>query len=142
MTGGSDVFHYVFHYVFHQKLGGENEKAEALGYNRRADEMREVWRTRGFVFHIYANDHEPSHVRVYKSGKSVVINLGDEESRPEIRESRMGRVEAKRALMLAAKAQDNLLSKWNEIHGQGKGREMGVHGRRAKRSIRGSEKTP
>jgi hypothetical protein len=100
--------------------------------------MAEVRRANGFVFHIYSNDHEPSHVHVYKSGKWAVINLGDNETRPEIRESRMARRDARKALTLAGDAQEDLLGKWREIHGKDKGGEMGVHGSGAERATKGS----
>jgi hypothetical protein len=79
--------------------------------------MAEVWRQDGFAFRIYSNDHNPSHVHVYKAGEAVIINIGDDHTAPSFRENRMSNKNAKKALEIVAQKQDYLLRKWREIHG-------------------------
>ena len=78
--------------------------------------MPTVLRQDGFNFVIYPDDHEPSRVHVKKAGKEVVINLGDENTKPCERENRGMSVQNRRnALQLAAEYQDELLDQWR-IH--------------------------
>ncbi|PYP85612.1 MAG: DUF4160 domain-containing protein [Blastocatellia bacterium AA13] len=79
--------------------------------------MAEVWRQDGFAFRIYSNDHNPSHVHVFKAGRVVIINLGDSRTAPSFRENKMSTRDAKRALAIVAQKQSYLLRKWREIHG-------------------------
>lgn len=71
----------------------------------------------GFRIAIYLNDHAPPHVHAFKSGETV-INLGDERTKPYIRENRgMSKQDERLALNLAAENQENLLEKWRELNG-------------------------
>jgi hypothetical protein len=47
-----------------------------------------VLRKDGFNFMIYVDDHEPMHAHVKKAGKEVIINLGDETTKPYERENK------------------------------------------------------
>ena len=78
--------------------------------------MLTVFRQGVFNFVIYPDDHEPSHTHVKKAGKEVVINLGDENTKPYERENKGMSIQTRRkALQLAAEYQDELLEQWR-IH--------------------------
>ena len=80
--------------------------------------MPTVLRKDGFNFVIYPDDHEPMHTHVKKAGKEVVINLGDEETKPYERDNKgMNLKNRRRALQIAAERQDYLIEKWREIQG-------------------------
>ncbi len=71
----------------------------------------------GFRIAIYLNDHAPQHVHAFKSGETV-INLGDEQTKPYIRENRgMSKQDERLALKLVAENQENLLKRWRELNG-------------------------
>jgi hypothetical protein len=77
-----------------------------------------VLRKNGFDFRIYNNDHEPMHSHVWKAGKEVVINLGNGQMKPYVRENRgMAKTEERRALRIAAVYQDFLIEEWVRIDG-------------------------
>lgn len=48
--------------------------------------MATILRVQGFDFRIYTNDHPPAHVHVIKGGGEVVIEIGDEQTAPSLRE--------------------------------------------------------
>ena len=50
--------------------------------------MPVVLRQDGFNFMIYVDDHEPMHTHVKKAGKELIINLGDAETAPHIRQNK------------------------------------------------------
>lgn len=80
--------------------------------------MPTVLRKDGFNFVIYTDDHEPAHTHVKRAGKEVVINLGDENTKPYVRENLgMNTKNRRKALGIAAENQDYLIEKWREIHG-------------------------
>ncbi|MGH9843804.1 MAG: DUF4160 domain-containing protein [Blastocatellia bacterium] len=80
--------------------------------------MPTVLRKNGFRFQIYTDDHEPAHTHVFKAGKQVVINLGDDQHRVSVRENKnMGTKNVVKALEIAADYQGYLLEKWREFHG-------------------------
>ena len=80
--------------------------------------MAEALRQDGFIFRIYSDDHEPSHVHVIKAGREVVINIGDVNTRPFFRENKsMRKKDAVRALAIVAEQQEVLLEVWRQIHG-------------------------
>lgn len=80
--------------------------------------MPTVLRKNGFRFQIYTDDHEPPHTHVFKAGKQVVINLGDERHRVSVRENKnMEPKNVVKALEIAADYQGYLLEKWSEYHG-------------------------
>ena len=79
--------------------------------------MPTVLRINGFSFVIYLNDHEPSHVHVFKQGE-VVISLGNSPSEIVVRQNnRMSANDERRALRIASEHHDMLLEKWREING-------------------------
>jgi len=80
--------------------------------------MPTVLRKDGFDFMIYLLDHEPSHTHIWKAGKEVVINLGDENHAPYVRDNNgMSNKDKKKALKIAAENQDFLITEWERIHG-------------------------
>jgi len=80
--------------------------------------MPTVLRKNGFRFQIYTDDHEPAHTHVFKAGKEVVISLGDETTKPWVRENKgMKKTSENQAVIIAADHQDFLLEKWREFHG-------------------------
>ena len=80
--------------------------------------MPTVLRISGFRFQLYTDDHAPAHTHVFKAGKQVIINLGDEQTRVSIRENKgMKTADIVRAAEIAADYQTYLLESWREIHG-------------------------
>ncbi len=80
--------------------------------------MPSVLRQQGFRVVIYQNDHRPRHVHVIKGRAEVLINLGDKDTVPQVRENfRMKKNEERRALRLVGHYQDYLIQRWIEIHG-------------------------
>ncbi len=80
--------------------------------------MAEIWRQDGFVFHIYSDDHVPSHVHVLKAGDEALIYIGDKDTKPSVRENRgLKNKDVHRALKIAAEKQEVLLTGWEHIHG-------------------------
>jgi hypothetical protein len=81
--------------------------------------MPTVYIERGFSFRIYAKDHPPPHVHVFRGGNEVVIKLlADGEV--GLRES--GDAPAavvRRALGIAQRNWWVLMEEWNRIHGKG-----------------------
>lgn len=67
---------------------------------------------------IYINDHEPMHVHVFKAEGEVVINLGDEDTAPVVRENiGMRAKDERRALEIVGENQEFLMAEWRRIHG-------------------------
>lgn len=80
--------------------------------------MAEVLRQDGFSFRIRSNDHNPSHVHVFKAEEEAVIDIGDGDTAPSLQKNyNMSRKNAKRALSMVAKNQVYLLGRWRGIHG-------------------------
>lgn len=80
--------------------------------------MPTVWKQDGFQFRVYTNDHNPSHVHIYKSGGEVLIYLGNSTTKPTVRENRgMSFQDIRRALQIAAEKQEYLEISWRKIHG-------------------------
>jgi hypothetical protein len=80
--------------------------------------MATVLRESGFNCRIYSDDHEPAHVHVVKAGVEVVIDLGDDDNDPSIRETKgMRVVDVNKAFRIVIQHQGYLLEKWSEIHG-------------------------
>lgn len=80
--------------------------------------MPTVLRKDGFDFMIYTLDHQPSHTHVWKAGKEVVINLGDENRAPYVRDNNgMGNKDKKKSLKITAENQEFLIAEWERIHG-------------------------
>lgn len=73
----------------------------------------------GFRFVIRSNDHNPSHVHVEKAGVEALFNLGDENTRPSLREVRgMKYKDIYKAFEIVCEEQDLLLQEWRKIHGK------------------------
>jgi hypothetical protein len=80
--------------------------------------MATVLRESGFNCRMYSDDHEPPHVHVVKAGVEVVIDLGDGDNSPSIRETKgMKAADVNKAVRLITRHQAYLLEKWSEIHG-------------------------
>jgi len=66
---------------------------------------------------IYTDDHPPAHAHVFRAEGEVIINLGDEEIKPEIRENKsMRNKDMRDALRIVAENQLLLLIEWRRIH--------------------------
>lgn len=73
----------------------------------------------GFQFRVFINDHEPPHVHVVKQAKTVLIELGDSDTRPRIKRNYgMKLVDVKQALRIVAEQQETFLEHWRKHHGQ------------------------
>lgn len=80
--------------------------------------MPKVWAQDGFKFYVYPNDHKPSHIHIKKAGKEIVINIGDTNTKPNVREIRgMDLKDMSKALRITAERQEFLLIEWRRIHG-------------------------
>ena len=80
--------------------------------------MPTVLRRDGFVVRIYTDDHAPAHAHVIQAEHEVIINLGDADTKPWVRDNRGMRRQAMReALKIVAEQQDDLLQAWRRIHG-------------------------
>jgi Domain of unknown function (DUF4160) len=82
--------------------------------------MPTVLQQGGFDFVIYSNDHQPSHVHVFKGNAELVVNIGDENTKPVVRENRgvTKKADFAKILRMVADNQNFLLEKWRKIHGQ------------------------
>lgn len=79
--------------------------------------MPTVLRQEGFEVRIYFDDHEPPHVHVIKAGEEIVVNLGDETTKPWIRENKgMRQKDMRGALRIVAEYQPHLIAEWRRIH--------------------------
>lgn len=71
----------------------------------------------GFALRIYTNDHPPAHVHVIKNDGEVIIELGDENADPTIREIYgMRDRDVKIAYDLVKEFKTKLLNSWRDIH--------------------------
>jgi hypothetical protein len=82
------------------------------------DSVPTVMQKDGFSFMIYTMDHEPRHIHVWKAGKEVIVNLGDETVAPFVRENNgMDNKNKRKALGIAGEEQEFLIAEWRRIHG-------------------------
>jgi len=82
--------------------------------------MVTVIRERGFFVRILTNDHPPPHVHVQHGDGRAKICLGDRSKPPELVEVvGMTKPEALAAFKLVAERRQELLTAWENIHGQG-----------------------
>jgi hypothetical protein len=91
-----------------------------LGYYSSCEEewLPTIHTEAGFEFRVFSNDHEPPHVHVVKQKKTVLIELGDENTRPSIRSNYgMKPIDVKKALRIVAEQQDFFLEYWRKYHG-------------------------
>lgn len=79
--------------------------------------MVTVHREGGFRVVIYTDDHEPAHVHVLKDGE-VIVDLVGADGLPEIRQAAgVTRADERKSLRIVIEQQENLLAKWQEMHG-------------------------
>jgi Domain of unknown function (DUF4160) len=80
--------------------------------------MPTVLRQDGFAVRIYTDDHEPMHVHVIKAESEVVINLGDRQTAPWVRDNHgMSKRDERRALAIVGANRELLTAEWRRIHG-------------------------
>ncbi len=80
--------------------------------------MPTVLRKDGFAVDVYTFDHEPAHVHIWKAGKEVVINLGEGDEKPVIRDIRgMSKMNVRKAYSTVEQNLAYLREKWKEYHG-------------------------
>lgn len=80
--------------------------------------MPTILRQDEFEIMIYTNDHPPMHVHVFKAEGETIINLGDEQTPPSLRETiGMSRKQERRALEIVGERQVYLLGEWRRLHG-------------------------
>lgn len=78
--------------------------------------MPTVFRSNGFIFVVYPNDHEPPHVHVFKAEAELIINLGSGGEDPKIREVyRMRSRDIATALTITRSNNDLFLESWKEF---------------------------
>jgi hypothetical protein len=84
--------------------------------------MATIERAKGFSFRIYTNDHEPPHVHVIKNDGEAIIELGDENNPPTIREVYgMRDRDVAIAYNLVKQFKIKLLNGWKERHERRRG---------------------
>ncbi|HVF49760.1 MAG TPA: DUF4160 domain-containing protein [Pyrinomonadaceae bacterium] len=84
--------------------------------------MPTILRRNGFVFRVYTNDHRPPHVHVIKGDGEVIIELGDENSEPLLRQVYgMRDRDVASAFNLTVEFKTELLEGWRRIHERGRG---------------------
>lgn len=80
--------------------------------------MVAVLRTHGLRFVILTDDHEPAHVHVYGDGEARIAIRGAD-GRPLLLDSvAMKANTRRRAMDIVLEHQDELMARWNEIHGE------------------------
>ena len=81
--------------------------------------MPTIHKEAGLKFRVFNNDHEPPHVHVVKQDKAVLIELGDQNTRPTIKcNYGMKLVDVKNALRIVAEQQEVFLEHWRKYHGK------------------------
>ena len=76
---------------------------------------------RGFAVRIYLQprEHGPAHVHVIKDGGEVILELGDDPSRLEIREVYgMREVDVRLAIRIVSEHHAELRVAWRKYHGK------------------------
>ena len=80
--------------------------------------MPTVLRQDGFEVVIYTNDHPPAHVHVFNADSEAIINLGDEDTLPSLREViAMKKKDVRKSFAIILNNRDFLLEEWRRIHG-------------------------
>ncbi len=76
----------------------------------------------GFDMMIYTRDHPPPHVHGWKAEAEVIVNLGDEQTKPWVRGNNgASQKNERKALRIVSEHQDFLLQEWERIHGKNNG---------------------
>ena len=72
----------------------------------------------GYKFIIWPDDHEPSHVHVFKGDGEAKVRVGNSEQAPSfVTISGLTKREAKFVWGVVAEHQEVLLDAWEKIHG-------------------------
>ncbi len=80
--------------------------------------MPTIYRTAGFRFVIWPDDHSPPHVHVFRAEYELVINLGGADRLPFVRDNYGMRTrDENAALLIVALNNERFLERWNEING-------------------------
>lgn len=79
--------------------------------------MVTVHRAGGFSVVIFTNDHEPAHVHVFKDGEAKINLVGPGDAPELVWAVDMTRADIRRAMAIVTERRDDLLARWNEIHG-------------------------
>lgn len=80
--------------------------------------MPTIYRTDGFRFVIYPNDHEPAHVHVFHGNGEVKINICVASFPKMLQVFNMSTKLVMRAFEITLDNQEAFLLKWREIHEQ------------------------
>ena len=79
--------------------------------------MVTVLRTGGLRVVIYLQDHEPAHVHVIGDGEAKINLIGRRDQPELVWAVGMTGGDLRRAVRIVAEAREQLLAKWEEIHG-------------------------
>jgi len=79
--------------------------------------MVTVHRASGMNVVIYLDDHSPAHVHVFGDGEAKIELEGPNNEPKVVWTKGMNRAEARRALAVVRAHRDDLLLRWNELHG-------------------------
>ena len=80
--------------------------------------MPTIHREAGFIVIVRTDDHPPLHVHVVYAGKEALVNIGNAEEAPSLRQARgMRTPDVGRAVRLIAKHQELCLAAWEKYHG-------------------------
>ncbi len=80
--------------------------------------MPTVLRQNGFAVMIPVDDHPPPHVHVVKGGHVLIVNLGDGDCEPSIRDNEgMNASDKSKAFRIVSDHRDKLLDQWRKLHG-------------------------
>lgn len=83
--------------------------------------MPTIHRERGLRFVINTEDHRPPHVHVLKAGGAVRVELGDDDTAPSVMQSRgrgLNHKDARRAIEIVEREQEEFLNHWRRYYGQ------------------------
>jgi hypothetical protein len=80
--------------------------------------MATVHSEKGFVFHVFPNDHQPAHVHVVKGGVEMRIDVSGDEPEPiALRgKERMSDKQINQALDIAEANYQKLQDGWKRFH--------------------------
>lgn len=79
--------------------------------------MVTIFRSDGFRFVIFQNDHEPAHVHVFGDGE-MKINLAGQNGQVElVWADGIKRSDVRRAMKIVIEQQSCFLQRWHDIHG-------------------------
>ncbi len=79
--------------------------------------MVTIFRSDGFRFVIFQNDHEPAHVHVFGDGEMKINLAGPNGGVELIWADGVKRNDVRRAMKIVTEQQSHFLKRWQEIHG-------------------------